>query len=74
MELHWIDVRERKPKCPRDENALGTHVLIWPRDERYATAFYGKRATGRPAFYVYGAEIHGVTHWASLPDGPKGGA
>lgn len=65
----WLDVKMVKPECKRDPDALGTAVLIWPRnpqDERRPDvdgfAYYGRRATGKPAFYLYGAEIHGVTH------------
>lgn len=73
--LTWIDASQRKPPCSRDPDALGTEVLIWPRfrDEVGATAFYGRRATGRPAFYKHGAEIHTVKYWAYLPDGPTEG-
>jgi hypothetical protein len=74
--LTWIDVTQRKPPCKRDPDALGVEVLIWPRDihDVGATAFYGRRATGRPAFYKHGASIEGlVTHWAYLPDGPAVG-
>ena len=34
-------------------------------------AYYGRRATGKPAFYLHGAEMYGVTHWMPMPDGPK---
>lgn len=74
--LTWIDVKQRKPQCKRDPDALGIEVLIWPRDLFEgvgATAFYGRRATGRPEFYKHGSAIPGVTHWAYLPDGPKTG-
>ena len=74
----WLDVKMVKPECKRDPEALGTAVLIWPRnpqDERQPDvdgfAYYGRRATGKPAFYLYGAEIHGVTHWQPLPKGPN---
>ena len=66
----WIAVAKRLPKCPRSKDALGTPCLIWPRQE-IGVAYYGKRATGKPAFYLYGAEILGVTHWMPLPEAPK---
>lgn len=68
----WFSVTQKKPPCSRDLNALGTEVLIWPRDdgEIGATVFYGRRATGKPEFYKYGAIIHSITHWAHLPGGP----
>jgi hypothetical protein len=74
--LIWTDASQRKPPCKRDPDALGIEVLIWPRDISGvgATAFYGRRATGRPAFYKHGASIDSlVTHWAFLPDGPAVG-
>jgi hypothetical protein len=76
MKDNWISVKVAKPHCPRNPNALGTPVLIWPRDPigdstGIGYACFGRRATGRPAFYLYGAEIHGVTHWQPLPEGPK---
>ena len=80
----WISVKEKKPSCSRVPDAFGTPVLIWPRNpplhheeecniDGFADgfAYYGRRATGRPAFYLYGAEIHGVTHWQLLPKGPS---
>ena len=73
---NWISVKDKKPPCKRNPDALGTPVLIWPRspighDDTNAFCYYGRRATGRPAFYLYGAEIHGVTHWQPLPEGPQ---
>ena len=74
----WIDVTVEKPKCKRRPDDVGVPVLIWPRDpmgsEQYGIdghAYYGRRATGKPAFYKHGAEIRGVTHWAHMPDGPN---
>jgi hypothetical protein len=79
--MKWLPVEMIKPLCHRDPDALGTPVLIWPRNpigEPYGGvdghAYYGRRATGnRPCFYKYGSEITGVTHWMPLPDGPKKG-
>ena len=72
----WISVKDRMPTCPRNISALGTPVLIWPKKygDQIGTdgfAYYGKRATGSPAFYLYGSELHGVTHWQPFPDGPS---
>lgn len=68
----WIDCKSRLPDHPRGEYALGVPVLIWPRcDQTYGFAFYGKRATGKPAFYLHGAEVYNVTHWMPVPNGPK---
>ncbi len=68
----WIKVSDRKPRCPRAKDALGTEVLIFPRGPHgYIQACYGKRATGKPTFYMHGAEIHGVTHWMPLPANPR---
>lgn len=54
--IGWLQVEMVLPQCPRDENALGTPVLIWPRKpigraviEVDGFAYYGRRATGRPA-------------------------
>lgn len=72
----WIDVNVMKPSCPRDPDALSTPVLIWPRNpdrERQGVdghAYYGRRATGKPAFYKYGVEIHGIKYWMLMPKGP----
>jgi hypothetical protein len=78
MRNDWISVNDRKPTCKRDQNAIGTPVLIWPRNPSSnpyngldGFAYYGRRATGRLAFYLYGAEIRGVTHWMPMPDGPE---
>lgn len=79
--MKWIPVTSKKPPCSRKPDALGTPVLIWPRNpepfskqEGYGCdgfCYYGRRATGRPVFYLFGAEIHGVTHWIEMPKGPK---
>ncbi len=74
----WLSVEMVKPRCSRDKDALGEPVLIWPRNPKGyehhgldGHAYYGRRATGRPAFYKHGAEIHGVTHWMPMPKGPN---
>lgn len=69
----WFPVTGKKPLCSRDPDSLGTEVLVWPRDlpDIGATVFYGRRATGKPEFYKYGAVVHGITHYAYLPEGPK---
>ena len=68
----WVKCSERMPPCPRGVDALGATVLIHPApsDNGYPFAYYGRRATGKPAFYLHGAEIHGITHWRALPKGP----
>ena len=76
--MNWIKIKKRNPPCSRDKNGLGTPVLIWPRNPQLEQggvdghAYYGRRVTGRPTFYKYGAEIHGITHWMPLPEGPEG--
>lgn len=75
--MTWISVKKRHPKCSRNKDSLGIPVLIWPRNPQPEQggidghAYFGRRATGRPRFYKYGAEIQGVTHWMPLPDGPN---
>lgn len=66
----WVSVDTRLPKCLRGRDDLGTQVLVWPHVDGSAVAFYGRRATGRPTFYLYGA-VARVTHWMPLPEGPK---
>ena len=74
----WIRVSERLPRCKRDVNSAGTPVLIWPRNPMFHESdaidgfcYYGKRTTGYATFYLFGAEITGVTHWMPLPEPPK---
>lgn len=76
--MKWISIDTARPTCSNDPDALGTPVLIWPRDNHTdrqhsmdGFAYYGRRATGRPTFYLFGAEIHGVTHWMPMPEGQK---
>lgn len=51
-------------------------MLVWPYVDQATgksvvqQAYYGRRATGRPAFYLHGAEIHGVMCWAYMPEVP----
>lgn len=68
----WISVKDRLPPCKRSALAPGIPVLIWPQqpDKNDGFCYYGRRATVKPAFYIYGAEIHGVTHWQPMPIGP----
>ena len=73
----WLKVEMVKPECPRDPDAFGAPVLIWPRNPHGNNSgidghcYYGRRATGKPAFYKYGAEILGVTHWMPMPNEPN---
>lgn len=76
--IYWWDVKSRrKPPCSRNPEAPGTPVLVWPcvdvstGEKVVQQAYYGRRATGRPAFYLYGAEIHGVRCWAHIPGVPE---
>ena len=76
--MEWIPIAKKKPPCKRDPEAFGTPVLIWPREPDPIGSmgidghcYYGRRATGNPAFYKYGAEIRGITHWMPMPTGPK---
>jgi hypothetical protein len=72
----WISVKEFLPRSRMGRDALGIPVLIWPRNsgqsEADGAAYFGRRATGKLAFYKYGVEIHGVEAWQYLPRGPKG--
>jgi len=68
----WISVSDQLPKYSRELDSLGVEVLIWPHTGHgEATAFYGRRLGSRARFYRYGAEVHGVTHWAPIPAGPN---
>ena len=67
----WLSVKMVKPKCSRNPDGAVEPVMIWPHGISDGFAYYGRRATGRPAFYIYGAEVYGVTHWQPLPKGPK---
>jgi len=72
----WISVEDRLPECDMKPDSFGVQVLIHPprKDHGYAdghVAFFGCRITQEPSFYLYGAVVHGVTHWMPLPDPPK---
>ena len=72
----WISVKIKKPPCSRSIDALGTPVLVWPRPTKHEVGmdgfcYYGRRATGRPEFYLYGAVVLGVEFWQPMPAGPK---
>ena len=71
--MQWIGVKDRLPKCDRKKDSFGVPVLILPRekDNPHGAAFYGKRITDKPCFYICGHIIQGVTHWMPLPDGPE---
>ena len=70
--MKWIKCSEKKPTCDRGKNARGPLVLVWPRDNNEGLAFYGRRASVRANFYLYGAVVSGITHWMPMPPGPKG--
>jgi len=65
--VRWTPVDQALPPCKRSPLAPGVEVLVWPRPTGHATALYGRRASGRPAFYMYGAILDGITHWAEIP-------
>lgn len=68
--VRWHLTTVRRPRCPRGEHALGREVLVHPRARgATATAFYGRRATGKPCFYLHGAAVEPQpTHWAEIPE------
>lgn len=77
MSDKWISVNDALPKCPRGPGSLGVPVLIWPRNtglprvKAEGFAYFGRRLTIKPSFYLYGTLLHDVTHWMPLPRGPK---
>lgn len=78
MTVAWRSTSQDLPKCSREPDSHGVQVLIWPHYDSgdgvavSPIAFYGRRVTDRPMFYLYGALLHPQpTHWAPLPDGPK---
>jgi hypothetical protein len=71
----WNPTDQALPKCDMTPNTFGVQVLIWPpmKEDGYAegrAAFYGCRVRDTPGFYLYGREIHTVTHWMVMPSGP----
>jgi len=73
MSDNWISIKDAKPKYSRSKNSLGTPVLVWPRQglANDGFAYYGKRLSDKPNFYLYGAVLDGITHWQPMPEGPK---
>lgn len=76
-EREWISVIDRRPEltaAQRKPNAFGVAVLIWPQYHPEGTsltpfAYYGRRHSDTPEFYIYGRVID-VTHWMPLPEPP----
>ena len=77
--MKWISVKDRKPKAPKGDK-LGVPILVCREltlmERQLGTldrllAYYGRRATGRPCFYLWGTELHGVTHWMPMPAPPE---
>ena len=76
--LEWTPVGRGVPKCDRKKDSFGTPVLVWPyypgnyEDEppMVMTAYYGKRVTTRPSFYLHGSVLGGITHWSYMPEPP----
>ena len=71
----WTHVSERKPKCNSKRDSLGAPVLVFSvggnLDGRHVfEAYYGKRLTAEPNFYLFGAVLHDVSHWQPLPEAP----
>lgn len=78
----WTSVKDKLPKCSKKRDSFGVAVLVWPYREPFThlsspgpkkveRAFYGRRITNEPNFYLHGAIVHGVTHWQSMPEKPK---
>jgi hypothetical protein len=75
MEMKWIRVDERLPKCSMVDNSFGVPVLVYPPYKEGGTSemtqiFYGCRQSKEPNFYIFGRIHHGVTHWMPLPEAP----
>lgn len=75
---NWNDASKVKPRCPRKPHSLGTPVIVYQPgantkigERRVFEAYYGKRLSSSPCFYLYGSELHGITHWHPLPKEPK---
>lgn len=72
--MTWTLLKNKKPSCKRGEEA--TSLLVYPyvdvvtNEVRVQQVYYGRRQTGRPEFYLYGAVLHDVTHWMPMPDPP----
>lgn len=73
--IEWFAADRKQPKCDMKEDSLGTPVLIWPphvEGDGYSVmpmAFFGRRVTARPSFYVYGRTISPQL-WAYIPEPP----
>jgi len=75
----WISVDDKLPKCSTRPNSFGVPVLIWPHfsgdgHSDAPIAFYGKRISGKPCFYLYGRRLYHVRFWKPLPSGPTDAA
>lgn len=67
----WISVETRLPTASLQKGSFGVEVLVWPRPVGAPlTAYYGRRVTDEPSFYLYGAVLGEVTHWMPLPPAP----
>jgi hypothetical protein len=64
----WFNVKKKKPKCDRAPDSFGTPVLVCEKGE-VKQAFYGRRVTSEPRFYLHGAVLE-VEWWMPMPDVP----
>lgn len=75
----WVSVDDALPKCSKKPNSFGVQVLIWPHfsEDGHSdspVAFYGRRISSAPCFYIYGRAISNVHFWRPLPQGPSNAA
>lgn len=73
--VEWFAATRKKPKCDKKADSFGVKVLVWPpQDVQDGTdgvrvAFFGRRVTVQPSFYIYGRVINPQL-WAYLPEPP----
>lgn len=77
--FQWSSVSKRCPPHDGKKDSLGTAVLVWPyfhgnyegEPPVVMAAYYGRRVTNRPSFYLYGAVLGSITHWMLPPEPPR---
>lgn len=79
LDTPWRSIADSLPRCPRKPDSLGTPVIVYVEDgfsvggeyRRVFEAYYGRRITALPSFYLHGVVLHDVTHWLPMPKAPK---
>lgn len=69
----WVSVKKWLPECSKKRNSFGVPVIVHQPsnvERKVFEAFYGRRVTNEPNFYLYGTVLDDIQDWMPLPPPP----